>query len=136
MWKQFLFFSCFMFLSLTVSSKEVKKEERLKCYQCNSFVNSTSCDKLDKSSSIYLLECPDMDDVICRITWIEVNGKKRVVRSCGKNRHHRDCYLTTSIDTKTHTCECNKPGCNKAPTIHSAVINLVIIIWISILLFR
>ncbi|XP_023230014.1 uncharacterized protein LOC111630185 [Centruroides sculpturatus] len=136
MWKQYLLFLFLTLASLSVASKDKKEERKLKCYQCNSYYNTSSCDVLDKSSSIYLQACPGRNDTHCRIMWMEVKGEKRVVRSCGQTRHHRACYQTTSMDTKSHVCECEKDGCNQAPPLRSTLVNLFIVTWISVLLFR
>lgn len=101
----------------------------LHCWQCNSEI-SKHCDdlpvgpvqnvsRLDSCIQEFYKECSSGDERIkytfCRKQVQTIDGKERIIRSCGFERSPSSCYQTRNPPIQTTVCQCDGDGCNSAP---------------------
>ncbi|XP_022914045.1 UPAR/Ly6 domain-containing protein CG9338-like [Onthophagus taurus] len=114
----------------------IEKGNCLKCYQCNSHVNST-CGE-EKVPESFAMECPKNGKtyILCRkikqVIDFEVNGlppDSRIIRSCGwDDKSHSDkCYQRSGFGGRQEVCSCKDENCNGAPKMNVFAPILIII---------
>ncbi|XP_076332861.1 uncharacterized protein LOC143237469 [Tachypleus tridentatus] len=107
----------------------------IKCHSCNSHMNE-QCDTLAGNATRYLVDCDDkvaenwkdVNYTLCRKIVMTFTDEKRIVRSCGWEKHHYDCYTTTSPIVKSYICQCFEDGCNTAPGVISEKVFLPVVV--------
>jgi len=104
--------------------------QSIHCWDCNSAYDPRCNDPFD-NHSIALVDCNQLSyphlevkvATLCRKTMQKVNGKERVIRSCGwLNSSHEDsgnsCFQRTgSAEVFVTHCTCSTDGCNTATTL-------------------
>ena len=65
-----------------------------------------------------------------------VDGKDRIIRSCGIEDSQKDCYTTLSSQVKTFVCQCKTDGCNHGARVNIDLINFIIPIFTVYIIFK
>lgn len=116
----------------------VPSAESLHCWDCNSGYDPRCADPFD-NHSIALVDCSQIsyshlnvkEATLCRKTTQTVNGKLRVIRSCGwLNSTHEDdgksCFQRSgSQDVYITHCTCFSDGCNGSSSIVGSALTMI-----------
>ncbi|EAT37773.1 AAEL010263-PA [Aedes aegypti] len=110
--------------------------DALKCYRCNSYDKIDCLDESDSNNDTrnstklrpFLHECePDPTgqnrEPFCRKISVTIMKPKhhRVIRDCGYERSHLDCYVADNDGHLETVCQCWSDQCNGAERLTSGV---------------
>lgn len=98
----------------------------INCYECNSqfddlcnTVPAGPPNENDEQYRKFYQDCDMKGDhftyKLCRKQVQTIEGKDRVIRTCGIEKSQKDCYSTANPPVKTYVCQCEEDGCNSAP---------------------
>jgi len=123
----------------------VHHSEAIFCWQCNSatveFCKDVPAGAVANVSTLPLCykemykECESSDDrlpyTFCRTQEQTIQGKKRVIRSCGYDKAAQDCYQTKTPSVATKVCQCFTDGCNSASSLGLGALTALIALAIN-----
>jgi len=124
------------------------------CWKCNSLIDGACADipagppAAGSTSGYdkYYVDCsrePSKQNssgavvqaTFCRLIHQMIDEKESVVRSCGYERSHRDCYQTANPPTKTTVCQCDTDGCNPASTVSTSTALIATMMSFALVMF-
>ncbi|CAH0765161.1 unnamed protein product [Bemisia tabaci] len=129
------YLSSYFFVSVFASvcvvfASGAEEPSSISCYSCNSAFDPRCADPFDPYS-IGIVNCslrprlehlPELEPVICRKTYMKIQGKERVLRGCGYIEG--DAMYNTTCVRRTGTseveviyCSCRGSLCNSAVSI-------------------